>query len=215
MRSWRVVAVVGMVVLAGCSAGAQEEIGEAATEVADDVETAAEEAGEVAEEAAGEAGDVAEEAASEAADLAEEAASEAEDVAEEAASEVDDATDEEQDERPVPDQDGEFGEFTFDDVEYSAVARSCRDTRGDATVRTFEVVDGETKNVLHVVIATQNGSEWFVDVFDANAGEDVPPIATGSGTGEQGEAERTNVDGTFEDGTPFGFSLVEIGPPDC
>lgn len=211
MRRVGVVVAVGAVVLAGCSDGAREEIGDAASEVADDVETAAEDAGDEVEEAAGEVEDEVEE-------MVDDEPSETTDQDDAAPSngEATPAVEGDRDfSRPVPDQEGDFGEFTFGDVEYIAVARSCLDVQGDATVRTFEVVDGETNNVLHVVLVTADGTEWFVDVFNGLADDDEPPLAEGTGTGEQGDAERTNVDGTFEDGTPFSFSLVEIGPPNC
>jgi hypothetical protein len=218
------VVALGAVLLAGCSSGARQEIGEAASEVADDVGTAAEEAGDVAEDAASGAEDLAQEAASDAEDAIDDATDD--DTAEPEPADPASVDDEQADEptaaggaagyrRPVPDQDGDFGEFTFGTTEYLAVARSCLDTVGDAQVRTFEVVDGETNNVLHVVVSGASGTDWFVDVYDATAGDDEPPMASGSGTGEQGDAERLNVDGTFDDGTPFSFSLVEIGPPDC
>lgn len=118
--------------------------------------------------------------------------------------------------RPEPTEAGDFGSFTWN-AEYGAITRSCRQTFGDApdTLQTFEVVDGQTKNTLHVTLATQNGSDYGVDVYAFGDDPDAPPIASGTATAEDGDAERTNGEGTFANGDPFTFSLVLVGSTDC
>jgi hypothetical protein len=111
--------------------------------------------------------------------------------------------------------DGEWGTFTYGDVAYEAVARSCV-TRFEGepdTIQSFELYEGRTKNTLFALLSTQTGEEYGIELRHGSL--DGEHVGSGSVTVSGGDMDHTFGRGTLDNGDPFEFSLILAGAPDC
>lgn len=99
---------------------------------------------------------------------------------------------------------GMFGRVLLEGSTYGAVDRAC-DRTGDGQV-TFELVDGETKQVLELVLVPQGRSAYATEFFS-----DGQLVVSGTATVTSENADVTAAEGELEAGNPVRFELVIAG----